>query len=243
MTTFEGGSELRLKTKDNWGLYTAANKSAPKFLAAEWLVGGTAVTAELSTETADELLFEDTKTAVGKAVILCSGILDGWVGPNSLGWVSEVLNLSGEAISTTPLVGLALECTAQSGCESGSAPKVWPVNLGWETEVNLMEQSGTFFDVLTLPHSGGGNPGWELECKILGIAVVDECTASQGVAELALEGTSLLDKLSSAFDESAEDKLATCSQGGEESGVIEGEGTITLTGGGELTASSEGSVS
>jgi len=243
VTTFEGGSELRLLLREIWGLYTTANTNPAKFLAAEWLVGGAAVTAELATETTGELLFEDTKTAVGKVAILCSGSLDGWVGPNSLGWVSEVLNLSGEAISTTPLAGLALECTAQTGCESSSAPKAWPVHLGWETEVDLMEQGSTFFDVLSLPHSGGGNPGWELECLVLGLAVTDECTTSENVGELTLEGTSLLDKLSSAFDESAEVKLATCTQGGEESGVVEGEGPIVLKAGGELTASSEGSVS
>jgi hypothetical protein len=243
MMTFEGSSELRLTSRNNWGLFTRANPAPTKFLAAEWLVGGVAVTAELATETTGELLFEDTKATTGKVAILCSGIFDGWVGPSSLGWVSEVLNLSGEAISTTPLTGLALECTAQEGCESSGAPKAWPVNLGWETEVDLMEQGGTFFDVLTLPHSGGGNPGWEFECLVIGIAVTDECTASQDVAQLTLEGTSLLDKTSAEFDESAEVKLATCSLGGEESGVVEGEGPIVLKAGGELTASSEGSVS
>ncbi len=237
VTTFEGESELRLGLGQNWGLYASANETKSEFLSAEWLDSGVAVTGELSTETTGELLFEDIKATTGKISILCSGLLDGWIGPNSLGWTSEVLNLSGEAISATALSGLALECTAQKGCESGSAPKVWPLHLGWEAEVDLVEQTGTFFALLSLPHSGGGSPGWEMECLVLGITVTDECTSSEGVAELTLEGTSLLEKISPTFAELAEAKLATCSLGGEESGVIEGEDSVVLKEGGELTAS------
>jgi len=242
--TYEGEFEIKQeKMSIAVKLKPIVNPSKTLFLLAEWLASGAAVTTNLSTETTHELLFEDVNTAIGKVAVLCSGFLDGWVGPNSLGWVSEVLNLAGEAISTTALTGLALECTAQGGCESSSAPKVWLLNLGWETEVELMEQAGTFFTLLSLPHSGGGNPGWELECLVLGIATVDECTASENAAELALEGASLLAKLSLAYTELAEAKLVTCSQGGEESGIFEGEGSIALKAGGELTASSEGSVS
>lgn len=243
VTTFEGQFEVYRPTRETWGLFTKLNPSKSVFLSAEWLDNGVAVTANSSTETTDELLLEDTKASLGKVAVLCSELLDGWVGPNSLGWVSEILNLAGEAISTTPLTGLALECTAQEGCESSSAAKIWPLNLGWETGVDLMEQAGNFFTLLFLPHSGGGNPGWELECLALGISIVDECATSGNASELTLEGAKLLEKLSLAFAELAETKLPTCSLGGEESGVVEGGGSIALKAGGELTASSEGSVS
>jgi hypothetical protein len=224
-------------------LLTSGNETIPQFLLAEWLVGGVTVVTELTTQTTAELALEDTKALVGKVKILCSFILDGWVGPNALGWVSEVLNLTGEAISSTPLSGLALECTAQEGCESSSAPKVWPVNLGWETETALVEYTSNFFALLFLPHSGGGNPGWEIECLVLGTATSDECKTPESDAELTLEGTTLLGKFSRTFTETTEAKLASCSQGGEETGIFEGESSIALTGGGELTSSSEGSVS
>jgi Trypsin len=225
-------------------LLTRANqRRPPTTVLAEWLANGVALTSELLTETSGEFSLEDSKTALGKAKILCSGILDGWVGPSSLGWVSEILNLSGEAISTTPLTGLALECTSQEGCESSTKPKVWPVGLGWETEVELMVEESVFFALLSLPHASGANPGWEMECLVLGAAVVDECTSSEGVSELALEGTTLLDKLSGAFTELADVELMNCTQGGEASGVIEGELSVSLSSGEELTASSEGSVS
>jgi hypothetical protein len=228
----------------NLQLLTQANESLARFLPAEWLVAGAALTSELATQTSGEILLEDTKAITGKLAVLCSGILDGRVGLKGLAWVSEVLNLAGEAISSTPLSGLALECTSQTGCETSMAAKVWPVGLGWEAEAALYEEvGGNFFALLSLPHSGGSNPGWEIECLVLGTSDVDECTTAEDIAELTLEGTKLLKKASLAFAELTEIKLLSCSQGGAESGVVEGEGTITLNETGELTASSEGSVS
>jgi hypothetical protein len=225
-----------------FGAIMAVSASAATFLLAEWLVGGTAVSTELLTETTGELLLEDTKVPLlGKAIVLCSGILDGWVGPNSLDWVSEVLTLGGAATSPTVLTGTAVECTNQENCEE---PLLWAVNLGWETEVELMEDSGNWFINLILPHSGGGNPGWEIECmKSLIGAITDECTATEAGSELTLSGTTLLGNFSEAFNELAGIKLGNCSLGGTESGVVEGGGAIVLNEGGELTASSEGVVS
>jgi hypothetical protein len=218
----------------------AASASAATFLLAEWLVGGSAVTSELLTETIGELLLEDTKTPLGAADVLCSGILDGWVGPNSLNWVTEVLSLNGTAVSSTQLSGTALTCTNQANCEE---PLVWAAHLEWESEVELMEDTTTFFADLVKSHSGT-TVGWEVECmkSIIG-AITDECVSAEGVSELALEGTTLLGNFSRAFTELAGAKLATCSLGGENSGIVEGGGAITLSGGGELTASSESAVS
>jgi len=228
----------------------AAGKSAFElvtFLLAEWLVtGGVVVSTELLTETTGELLLEDTKVPLlGKAVVLCSGILDGWVGPNSLDWVSEVLTLSpNEVVNTTPLTGVAAACVNVENCEE---PLLWAVHLGWETEVELLEEDGgPFFVNLILPHGTGTgiNPGWEIECmkSIIG-AITDECTAAEAGAELTLEGTTLLGNFSEAFNELAGLKLGNCTLGGTETGVVEGGGIIALNGGGELTASSEGVIS
>jgi hypothetical protein len=69
-----------------FGALTAMSASAANvYLLAEWLVGGTAVTTQLLIEMSGELLMEDTKGALGAPLmVLCSLILDGWVGPNSL---------------------------------------------------------------------------------------------------------------------------------------------------------------
>jgi hypothetical protein len=222
-----------------FGALTAVSASAITFLLAEWLWNGSPVTTELATNSEGELLLEDTETTVGKAAVLCSGVLHGWVGPNSLDWISEVLSLSNVAVNTTPLAASGLACSGQTGCGS-SGTTVWAVNLGWETEVELGEDpSGQFF-ILLLPHAGGGNVGWEVECTIVGVKVVDECTTPEGVAQLSLDSTTLLANFSEAITELAGAKLANCSQsGGKETGIVEGGGEVKDTAGGELSASSE----
>ncbi|HEX4115277.1 MAG TPA: hypothetical protein VHY18_05330 [Solirubrobacteraceae bacterium] len=71
--------------------FTAVSASAANvYLLAEWLVGGSAVTTELLVEMSGELLMEDTTGALGAPVmVLCSWVLDGWMGPNSLGPLTE----------------------------------------------------------------------------------------------------------------------------------------------------------
>jgi len=227
----------------------ASSSAAVTFLLAEWLVNGAAVTVELLTESPGTLVLRDTGL---KAAVKCEGFLDGWVGPNSLDYVSEVLNTAKEAISLTKLEGLALSCTSVETC-SGTA-EVWALNLGWETAVELMEEgSAIYYVTLILAHAGGGQPGWSTVCTVLGIKEEDECTAQTtagkegAVAELTLSGTSLLAVFSKAFTELAELVDGNCSLGGEKTGEVssfEGKGApFEVSGGGELTASSEGANS
>ena len=225
-----------------FGAFTAVSASAA-YLLAEWLVGGAAVTTELLSEISGELLLEDTKGALGSpAMVLCSGILDGWVGPNSLGWISEILTLGGVAVSNTVLSGQALECTAQTACETNTTVLVWPIGLPSETEVELLEQTGgPLFEVSTVKNQGF----YISSCLVLGISAEDECTSTEGgtVAEMTLSGTTLVASVSTAIVELSGGKLGTCKNGGSETGVVEGSGTYALSGGGELTASSETSTS
>jgi hypothetical protein len=231
-----------------FGAVLAASASAVTFLLAEWLVNGAAVTVELLTESPGTLVLRDTGL---KAAVKCEGFLDGWVGPNSLDFVSEVLNVGKEAISTTNLTGLMLTCTSVETCTGTS--EVWALNLGWETEVELMEEgSAIYYVTLILAHAGGGQPGWSTTCTVLGIKEEDECVAQStgnagAVAELTLSGTSLLAVFSTAFTELAEEKIGNCSLGGTEKGEVssfEGKGApFEVSGGGELTASSEGATS
>jgi len=226
-----------------FGVLTAASASAaPTFLLAEWLVGGTAIATggELASTTTGELLLEDTAL---KADVLCSGIFDGWVGPSSLDFISEVLNLAGEPQGIPALTGKSIACVAQTTCAGSPAPVVWAANLPWETEVELMEDEGKVFFADLLTAKNGGGVGYELECTVLGVKASDECVATTGVSELSLEGTTLLGRFSKAFTLLAEAKLGTCTFAGGETGEVEGEGIFTLVGGGELTASSETSVS
>jgi hypothetical protein len=202
------------------------------FLLAEWLLNGTAIVAGSPdlVEVSGELLMEDTNVLGLKAQILCSWVLDGFVESESLGLITDVLTLAGGEVNLTSLEGTALACTNEANCPE---PLLWTVKLPWETEVELLEADGvSYFIVLIL-----GEPGWHLEC--MG-SLSDECKVPEGAFELTLEGASLLALFSDTITtELAGQKLGTCTLGGAETGIVEGEGTIVPAGGGELTASSD----
>lgn len=211
------------------------------FLLAEWLVNGAAVTSALPTKAEGELLLENTKAPiVGKAMVLCSGILDGTVGPNGEDEVIELLNLTGTAISLTALSGTSLSCADQENCESS---KVWAANLPWKTELNLIEINGvSFFGILFLKKAGvTGSPGWYVECTVLGVKASEECTAEPDVAEAKNIAAGVETMFSDKFTEEAGLKLAECSGNKEETGIVEGPGTETTTESGTtLSVSSTG---
>ncbi len=226
-----------------FGALTVEAASAVTFLLALWLVGGVAVAAELKVAAEGELRLEDTKGGLflEAAAVLCSGILDGAVLPESLDVISELLTLAGVAIPTT-LTGSGLTCSNVANCPEPD--KVWAVNLPWDTEVELVEdEGGPFFANLILPHAGGGNPGWEVEC----FGIADSCTAPEAAAQLTLEaGVTLLGSFSEAFRELVGAPAGTCERGGVGSGLVVSDspfGMILLVEGTEeLTASSETSV-
>jgi len=239
-----------------FGALTAVSASATNtYLLAEWLLNGVAIGASETNlvEIDGTLLLEDTKAVLGSpAAVRCTGSFDGWVGPNSLGYISEMLSAAEEAISTTPLTGLALTCVAETGCETNTAPIVYPVGLPWESEVELLEQSGEttkrFTDLLSTK-ANGGKLGWEIEnCLVLGTAHEDECIFEAAAAELTLAtGPVLQGMFSKAIAELNAQSLVTCTGGGEKTGVVENfenkGGTYLVSGGGELAASSEGVIS
>ena len=210
------------------GLATTA--SAETTLLAEWLLNGNAVSGTVPTKVEGEVLLED-KTF--KVAITCSGILDGWVGENGLGFVSEVLTLGGVRVSAG-LSGAGLLCGSASGCEKAteaSPIEVWPSTAGWESLLILME-NGVFLELVF-------GSGYEVLCLILGLMIEDECNASE-TGVLVENGTAPVGALTPA--KSVAEPLATCKEGGANSAVKESitEAQVIPTGGGELTVSSEG---
>jgi hypothetical protein len=215
----------------------ASSASATTFLLAFWAVNGTDTTTTVLSESSGELLLENQKSAAGKASLQkCSGIGDGFVGPNSADDATEVLTLGGIKVSSTPLSGEFVKCELEAVCESSS--KVWPIHLPVLTEVELWEEgtASGFVDLL-LPN-GKGNPGWYIECKTSLLTVSEECTSPESVAELknVATGVEVVDSL--AFTELMGAKLGLCSGDNEETAVLEGKGTVTIPGGGVLSASS-----
>jgi len=223
-----------------FGVAVASSASAAvTFLLAEWLVNGKSIAEgeSFNVESKGTLLLEDLKTLLGASSIECTGIFMGWVGPDGLDLISEVLNASGEAISSTPLSGVALECKEEKICEEAL---VWPLHLGWETLLELWEVGGAsgFVDLI-LP-DGNGNPGWYVICEKTITKPTNECSAASGAAELGLSGTTLTGSISEAFTRLMEESLVECTQSKEKSGIVESVGAGTLSSkGNTLSASSE----
>lgn len=217
----------------------AASASAVEALTgAEWLFNGAAVTAALSAEfTETEMLLEDTKVSGVKAVVKCSLILDGSVTTSGGGEIKELLNSSKEAISLTPLSGLALSCT---GVENCGEPKVWAVDLPWSVELAAGEVSGKELFMITIPKGTGGNPGWYVECTVFGVKISDECTDEVAESE-AKNVTGGVEAIFSATqEEELRVPLATCSQSKEATGVMEGKGVVKDTEAGTLSVAAQG---
>jgi hypothetical protein len=219
------------------GVFAITASAAPVFLLAEWLLNGKTVLTELSVEIEGELELTDNKVPlIGSATILCSGKFTGWVGPNSLARISEFLTLSGVAV-TGDLTGEPDTCTAVKGCETSTSPLIWVFGFPKEVEVELMEVNSEVFFV-SMVH---GEVGWHISnCLVLGVSQEDLCTSeefiaspSRGRIQLVLLILELIVLLSGL-------KLATCTQGGNESGVIEGTDEFKPDSAEELGVSSDG---
>ena len=211
----------------------ATPASAVEFALAIWLESGNPITAQLAVENEGE--FEFTSTNGGglgvKVKVLCSGILDGWISNESLGFISELLTLSGVGVSLEPLTGTALLCANTENC---AEPEVW-ADVPFETETEEMLDGEEFFfaDLIF-------KASWYVECLILGAAVSELCEAEPGVAKLTNEAGGTVDaEFSDAFQVLAGGKLATCTNGGAETGEMNGL-EIVLVAGTSLSVSEEG---
>jgi hypothetical protein len=199
-----------------------ASASAVTFLLAEWLINTAAVTGILLVENVGELeLVSLNGAGLGvKSVVLCSGIIDGWIGEDGLDWNSELLNLSKELISNTELVGLALTCTNIKECTN---PTVWPDGIPGETLAVLIEETGFtgFADLLF-------NVGYYFECTSIIGKVSELCSAAETAVELTNEANGTVhSEFSDAFQALAGLKLGTCGVGGVETGEVNGLEIIT----------------
>lgn len=212
-------------------LVASTASAAVTFLLAEWLIGGEKLEAALAVEQTGELTLINTNGGGDglRVEILCSGTLDGTVGPASADEITELLNLAKEAISLTALTGLALECTNSKDC---TEPLVWAEELPWKTELELMEDGGASFFVDLLI-----NGRYYAECLVLGISMNELCEAPTTAVAIT-NGPPVTATFSEAFQELAELKLGSCA-GRAETAIVEGSATITPDAG-TLTVSSEG---
>jgi hypothetical protein len=204
---------MTLMSVFSFAMITAGSASALVTLLADWLVGGVEVTGELLVEVDGEVSLQDLGAPLAP-VILCSGLLDGFLQENGNDLITEVLNLSNVGISLTALSGTALSCTTVSGiCPE---PLVWAIHLPWLTLLELLvivAGSNEPF-VILISADGAGSPGWYVECMGLS-GSEDECTAEQGIALVSNGETNAEATFSEPLREEAGIPLATCLFGPE----------------------------
>jgi hypothetical protein len=162
-----------------------------------WLVNGTAFSGTLEAETEGFLeLIRLNSSGEEAGIILCEGIFDGTItngAPGATDATTKVLTLGmvdvGEDGSSLTGTGISCEVTLKLGdttyCKVGGAGSatVWPANLEWLTELELMgtEPNAEWLDKLFKDGTdvNTGLPGYEVECTILlGIKATDLCTGN-----------------------------------------------------------------
>lgn len=216
----------------------ANSASAEITLLALWLVGAVEATTQNST-TEGELRLEDTETIAGKAAVVCSGVLDGTIGPDGESTITEVLNLKGGKIELGVLgllgTGAGSDCKTAEACAEGTAAspiEVYPLGLPWKDLLFLME-NGQILDLIFATEVG-----YELLCLILGINAEDKCTAPD--AEILIENNATTGDAFTPSKSRATPNAKCTQSGGKETGINEtvSESIMTATGG-LLTVSSE----
>jgi hypothetical protein len=146
----------------------------------QWLAGGKAIASPgLNGEVVGEITLGSTNGAKLKieAVVLCSGIFTGSVGPGPEDIATGLLNLAHEPVTPSK----KLLCPSVKTCEGNS--EVVPVNLPWLTRLELMgtEAEPLFLDVIEAGNGAtgeSGNPGYEIKCKTALATVTEKCTAA-----------------------------------------------------------------
>jgi hypothetical protein len=140
---------------------TASSASA----VSQWLISGATVLTLTSVAVEGELSLTRLVLGINVYSFDCAGTIVGSVGPAGENEETEVLNAASELISKTPLVGLALLCTQLNGeCPAGAGPaEVWPLNLPWLSQIDLMVGAGTL-EWLVYLFGDTGEPGYEVVC-------------------------------------------------------------------------------
>jgi hypothetical protein len=159
-------------------------------------------------------LSDDNIPIEGKVVVECSGEAVGFVGPGIHGRITEVKTS-------------AAQCRNIEHCEK--VEKIEAIHLPWQTENT--EVGGKPVTILKAVTTGAGKEaGWAVTCKVLGIVEEDSCENPEGKPEsLALKNDATkngekIELLVLATFEKL--RMANCSIGGTEEGLVEGSLSI-----------------
>src|SRR5882762_5285655 len=188
-------------------LMTASASAVLTFELALWLLNGIDITSAVLVDSEGELTLTNL---LNGAAVLCSGLFEGTVEPESLDLVTMVYDLLSNLIEE--LVGLAVECTSDNICAANTA-LAWPIGLPWLTEVE-QDNDGTFWE-LTF------GAAWHLECTVLGIKVEELCELPEGEIEV-LNVTGGVEAMGEVPQEN------TCNGNANEGSITFAPGNLTL---------------
>lgn len=168
-----------------------------------WLVSNASLTSATTATVHGTLEFNHTGGTAGATKILCSGLIDGKVGPGAQDSIELFLSLSGTA-SENDLV----KCTAETGfCLN---PVVHVKNLPWKTLLKLV--GTTTIDEIT--ESGSGMPTYEVTCTVGSVS----CARANSEATFIKNGTN-----GAEFEFTEKGTETTCSDGGKGWLIAKGE--------------------
>jgi len=167
------------------------------------------------------ILLIDEKSTLGKVAVKC------WDTAGAIG--EGVIKSKGEGeIRKAEVITPNTNCTDEEK-KCTKINSLQGVHLPWVTNI----EKGANGETLTTikPHAGGEQPGWAIECEVLGIKSTDTCVSVAGKEEKVrlvnhFSATELL--VATLFEEA---NTATCTQGGAGSGKVKGFGAILLPGG------------
>ncbi len=202
----------------------------------EWLCNGKALTGTekclVVSENLEELRLEDMNN-IAPASVTCKvgSVLDeGWVGPGALDETTlvEFMSPATECKPSASAENLKGEHVANK-CEK--VLTVVALNLPWKSEI--AEKEGTNNWWVTILTGGNGEPGYLVECDVLGAPTDDTCLTN-GVtnsvlvlAENLVEGALLLVSIFFNLNPLSAAQAAKCSATGTaEEGLVIGESLI-----------------
>ncbi len=179
---------------------------------------GTTITVKIL---AFSILLSDLKAPiVGNVSVRCG--MEGSIGEGTIESGGKGTVTKAEYVNT------GVTCSGETNCEK--VEKVVGAHLPWATEIFTTE--GKQLTKIKSKNPGAGKePGWEVECKVDGIAGnKDTCENESGKEEQVILKNSVQTELLVAglF---AESNKATCEKGGAKSGLVKGLIAILLPGG------------
>jgi hypothetical protein len=174
--------------------------------ALEWLDNGKPIVqaAGLLVLQTGTLLLTDLIT--NPTQIICTGSGHGTVGPGPNDTIKSIL-----------ASGCVFETGKNGSCEAGKPVNAKAVHLPWATR--LLTVAGATRDMIE--NSGAGNPGWVVECSVLGgFKVQDTCESTTGDPKITSNASG---DVTSTFEAS---ETASCSLGNSTSGMVIGNTLI-----------------